>query len=251
MERLEEFITYKLANGAYFFTKQEALKTLGISPDQFRHQAYRLSIKKVLMRLIGGFYMIIPAEYYHQGSLPPLWIIDQLMGYLDQPYYVGLLSAAALYGSTEQQPMTFQVITNKLTRAIDLERGLITFHTFSECKKSHVIKHKVPTGYVFISSKTQTMVDLIRYHQASGYMSNVAIVIKNIAAECNLDDFKEEIKGERTGPILQRLGYILALQGLSNFALVVEEELSKRSTRYVLLEPDSHSKSGKKYNDGS
>ena len=62
------------------------------------------------------FFMIIPAEYQKLGSLPPHWVIDSLMRYLKQDYYIGLLSAASFYGATEQQPMTFQVITDKFTK---------------------------------------------------------------------------------------------------------------------------------------
>ena len=45
-----------------------------------------------------GFYVIVPQEYALAGSPPPSWFIDELMAYLGQPYYVGLLSAAALHG---------------------------------------------------------------------------------------------------------------------------------------------------------
>ncbi len=42
--------------------------------------------------------------------------------------YIGLLSAASMYGATNQQPMSFQIITTKMRRSIALERGFIKFH---------------------------------------------------------------------------------------------------------------------------
>jgi hypothetical protein len=39
-----------------------------------------------------GFYVVVPPEYRAAGSLPASWFIDDLMRYLDQPYYVGLLA---------------------------------------------------------------------------------------------------------------------------------------------------------------
>ena len=97
--------------------------------------------------------MIISPEYYNFGSLPPHWIIDPLMKHFKQDYYL-LLSAASLYGTTEQQPMTFQVITDKQTKNISLERGGIEFHASKNCN----IAEKTittPTGYAKIQLKSK------------------------------------------------------------------------------------------------
>jgi hypothetical protein len=56
-----------------------------------------------------GFYVVVPPEYRAAGSPPASWFIDELMRYLDQPYYVGLLSAAAIHSASRQQSMVFQV----------------------------------------------------------------------------------------------------------------------------------------------
>ncbi|MGH7573003.1 MAG: type IV toxin-antitoxin system AbiEi family antitoxin domain-containing protein [Gemmatimonadota bacterium] len=58
----------------------------------------------------------------------PSWLIDDLMRFLEQPYYVGLLSAAAIHGAGYQQPMVFQVITDQPTREIRIGRQRIEFH---------------------------------------------------------------------------------------------------------------------------
>src|SRR3990167_2841567 len=112
MKSLHDYILTLLARGQFFFSRQEAISVLGLDQNKFRHQAYRLSKKKVIKRLLGDFFMIISPEYYHLGSLPPNWIVAPLMEHLEREYYIGLLSAAAFYGATEQQPMALQVITN-------------------------------------------------------------------------------------------------------------------------------------------
>lgn len=127
-EILKNHILILLTRGKHFFSKQEVISQLGLSQNQFRLQAYRLAQKKAIKKLTHDFFIIIPAEHYNFGSLPPHWIVDPLMKHLGQDYYIGLLSAASLYGTTEQQPMTFQVITNKQTKNIKLERGGIEFH---------------------------------------------------------------------------------------------------------------------------
>ena len=55
--------------------------------------------------------MIITPEYAQSGMLPATLFIDDLMKSLNRKYYIGLHSAAALYGAAHQQPMEFFVIT--------------------------------------------------------------------------------------------------------------------------------------------
>ena len=72
----------------------------------------RLSQRGRVVPIYKGFYLIVPAEYAAMEILPPIIFIDYLMEFLSKPYYVGLLSAAALYGAAHQQPQEFFVITN-------------------------------------------------------------------------------------------------------------------------------------------
>jgi predicted transcriptional regulator of viral defense system len=246
MKSLEDYIKNLLSFGKYFFAKEDALSDLGIDKNQLRFQAYRLSKKGVLKRLTNNFFMIVSPEYFHLGSLPPQWIIDALMKHLDQDYYIGLLSAASLYGATEQQPMAFQVITTKTTKNINLERVSIEFHVFKGCPLASKSTITVPTGYAIISTREQAIVDLVRFYEISGYLSNVTLVIKNLAEEVDPLVFASVIKNEKTKPVLQRLGYILELLDFKMLANTVEKALSTRRKDYVLLKPDFHKKNGRK-----
>lgn len=58
-----------------------------------------------------GFYVIIPTQYQLKGIVPPSYYINELMEYLGKPCYVGLLSAAALYGASHQRVKVIQIIT--------------------------------------------------------------------------------------------------------------------------------------------
>jgi predicted transcriptional regulator of viral defense system len=227
-----------MADGKYFFSKDEALLALGLSSSQFRYQAYRLKAKKAIRSLTQDSYMIIPAEYHNLGGVPPHWIIDSLMKHLTQDYYIGLLSAASMYGATHQQPMSFQVITNRTRRPIELERGMIEFYQFKECSFS--IKEAVssPTGYAQVSSKEQTLFDLVRFNQSCGYLSNVGSVIKDIVRYCNDDAFVEALSNEKNSSVIQRLGYLFEYIGSENFAGLVQKELSIRKIQFIQLRPD-------------
>lgn len=246
MKTLKEHIIDLLSQGKYFFSKHDTMLELAIDQSQFRFQMYRLSKKGLIKKLDNNFFMIIPAEYQQLGTLPPHWIVDAFMKHLDQAYYIGLLSAASLYGATEQQPMVFQVITDKTTKKIELGRSEIEFYSFKECASCAKVQLTVPTGYVNISTKEQTIVDLVRFYKVSGYLSNVALVIKSLSQECDPLLLAAVIKQEKNKTVLQRLGYILEFIGQAGLAMVIEKKLSKRKTEYIPLRPDCDNKEGEK-----
>ena len=249
MKTLKEYIKTLMSQGKHFFSRHDAMAELGLNAIQFQYQAYRLSQKREIRKLIKDFFMIIPSEYYSLGSLPPHWIVDALMRHLDQEYYIGLLSAASLYGATEQQPMVFQVITTHPVRTIKLPRTSIEFHVSNQCISALKTTISAPTGYVKISRKEQTIIDLIRYYDSSGYLSNVASVIKILAQEIDTDLFKQAIEREKITRVLQRAGYILEFLKFSDLALIVQQELSKRHIEYILLSPNIHRRAHYKKND--
>ncbi|MBI5346739.1 MAG: type IV toxin-antitoxin system AbiEi family antitoxin [Chlamydiae bacterium] len=248
MKTIRDYILYLMSNGKNFFSKKEALSTLDLNQNQFYLQVRRLYEKKAIKNLVHGFYMIIPPEYRHLGSLPPHWIVDPLMKYLNYDYYIGLLSAASLYGATHQQPMTFQVVTDKQMRPIKLGRVRIEFHCYKDCSLAVKEKITLPTGYANISTKEQTLVDLVRFHSVCGYLSNVAIIIRDLGETCTPEALTQVIKSEKMKSVLQRLGYILELVGFPDLAKVVEHELTKRRVYETLLKPDFYIKKGKRVN---
>ena len=248
MRYLQDYIKSQLADGNLFFTKKAAISTLRINENQFRCQVYRLSQKRILENLGHALYMIISPQFSHLGSLPPQWIIGPYMGHLRQDYYVGLLTAASLYGATQQQPMRFQVITNKVTRRINLPRGGIDFHVSTNMGKAKTQELNAYTGSFKISTREQTIVDLVRFYKVSGHLSNVASVIKELAKDVSAVELEKVIKQEKNIASLQRLGYILSLLKFPKLAKAVEEELAKRKTQYICLYPNLKSKAGKKIN---
>ena len=82
------------SKGFYFFTRKGANDTLDVSEVALKQAATRLIKKNRIVRILGGFYIIVPLEYLSTGMLPAEWFISDLMKYVEQPFYVGLLSAA-------------------------------------------------------------------------------------------------------------------------------------------------------------
>ena len=77
-----------------------------------RSKLSRLTQKGKITSIHKGYYLIITPQYISRGILPPPLFIDGLMKFLERPYYVGLLNAAAFYGAAHQQPQEFFVFTN-------------------------------------------------------------------------------------------------------------------------------------------
>lgn len=121
---LEGWVDSLQSLGRYTFLRSEALAENGPSAEAVNKALQRLERRGRLAKIKKYFYVIIPLEYSKSGGLPPSWYIDDLMKALKQPYYVGLLSAAALHGASHQQPQEFQVFSDRFIRS--LHRGCDT-----------------------------------------------------------------------------------------------------------------------------
>ncbi|HAK94450.1 MAG TPA: hypothetical protein DCM87_05480, partial [Planctomycetes bacterium] len=101
------------SEGRYTFARQEAQVKTGRGFVAAQSALRRLKRQGRIVSPKRGFYVVVPPEYRAAGSPPASWFIDDLMRHIGQPYYVGLLSAAAIHGAAHQQPMVFQVVTGK------------------------------------------------------------------------------------------------------------------------------------------
>jgi predicted transcriptional regulator of viral defense system len=151
--------------------RPEVLEKLQLSDNAFRKAAHRLITQIKLNRIRGDFYTVIPLEYRATGSLPATWFIDALMKYLNQNYYVALLTAAGLHEASHQQPMVFQVITNKPTRSITVGQVRIQFFYKKNIVPQSYQPIKTASGTMNVSIPEITAVDLVRYMTAAGQIS--------------------------------------------------------------------------------
>lgn len=237
---LNEYISSLQIKGRYLFTRDEALTALRVTSNAFKLAALRLIKKKNLVRLKHEFYLIVPTEYQEVGAPPTAWFIDYLMQFNQQPYYVGLLSAAALHGAAHQQPQVFQVMTNKPLRPIQAGRGRIEFFTKKEIIQTNYQSVKTPTGYMNVSIPEITAFDLVRYAKSVGHLNLVATV---------LTELQEKFDGARLSAVLesgnleatnvQRLGYLLELIGADKKILaLLKQWIKKHRPKAVPLRSD-------------
>lgn len=196
--------------GKYVFSLEQVKADFPDVSDQALSLALtRLSNKGRILSVYKGFYLVVPPEYASRGLLPPMLFIDSLMKFIDKPYYVGLLSAAALHEAAHQQPQEFFVVTDSKQKAT-LKKGLkINYITKKYIPEDLLEKRKTESGYVNVSNPELTAADIVYYDNRIGGINRAVSVLNELAEAMKPERFTEELINTLTIPTIQRLGYLL------------------------------------------
>lgn len=207
---LDSYINEQRANGKYSFTTDGLHCQLEVSENALKKSLQRLKSQGEVVIVRKGFYAIVPPEYRAKGIIPTSFYINDLMKFLNRDYYVGLLNAAALYGAAHQQPQSYSIITEGIAlRAITNDKVNITFYIKKSWNKKEVVKKKVDTGYINISSPEMTTLDLVNYDKEVGGFNRVATVIEELRENIQVESLVETAKRYEEVAVVQRLGYLL------------------------------------------
>ncbi|HSS75295.1 MAG TPA: type IV toxin-antitoxin system AbiEi family antitoxin, partial [Thermoanaerobaculia bacterium] len=156
-----QYIDHLASVGRYHFTTTEAAEALGISQVAVRAALRRLMRKGEIAVPFRGFHVIVPPEYRRLGCLPGEQLIDQLMGHLGDPYYIGLLSAAEYHGAAHHRPQQLQVVTEKNRPALSCGQVQIAFIARSNTREIPIRLLNTPRGTLRISTPEATAFDLV------------------------------------------------------------------------------------------
>jgi predicted transcriptional regulator of viral defense system len=229
-----EWVDSLQAAGRYTFTRHDLRALSGRSTIAIDAALRRLKRRGRLQCPRRGFFVIVPIEHRSAGCPPASWFVADLMRFLGQRYYVGILSAAALHGAAHQQPMAFQVVTERVTRPAFAGRVRIEFHKSRGMHRMPVIETTTETGTMRVASPELTAFDLVRYPAAAGYWNNVATVLAELAERMQPEALARCARLQ-AGPDVQRLGYVLESLGRRDLAGVLAARLGKGRFRPVLL----------------
>ena len=242
---LKNYIHSLSARGKSCFSEDEALKKTKLSKIALRSALRRLKKKQQIASPFRGFFIIIPPEYQSLQSLPPDQFIDDLMHYLNTPYYVGFLSAAQYYGAAHQKPQTFQVIASKARRPIKVGRVKIEFTIKSDAEQSSARQFNTSRGFVRVATQETIALDLVSFPQKAGGISAAFEILSDLAEHLNFENCMQEIPRLKKAPPLQRLGYFFDLLRMEKYAKLCENELKKYPyVKRVLLDPQESSMEG-------
>jgi len=172
----------------------------------------RLVSKGQVCSVWKNYYVVIPAEYALRGAVPPIEYIDNLMNYLGHKYYIGLLSAAALYGSSHQQPQSFMIISNSENIKSKVNHNVsLRFFIKSNISDDFIQRKNASYGEINISDPVMTALDLIMYENRIGGLERVASVIDGLVDELKINDSSSALWTLYPIPVIQRFGYIIEI----------------------------------------
>ncbi|MGH9343362.1 MAG: type IV toxin-antitoxin system AbiEi family antitoxin domain-containing protein [Terriglobia bacterium] len=223
---LSAYITGLLAAGRLVFSRGEAQAAMGTGRGAFLAAAQKLQKRGRLLNPRQSFYVIVPPQNLNFGSPPPASFIDDLMRHEKRPYYVGLLKAAEFHGSAHHAVMEFQVVTNKQMRALQTGRSKIAFYfkKYISAVAPGIEDHKTDTGKMKVSSVELTMLDLLRYPEASGGLDNVLTIFEELGPKLDVQKMLPLCDAfERS--VIQRAGYLLDRSGLTDKAEKLQDFL--------------------------
>jgi predicted transcriptional regulator of viral defense system len=154
-----------------------------------------------------------------------------------QPYYVALLSAAALYVAAHQQPQIFQVMTNKSLRSTKVGRTKIEFIVKKDIEKSIITKKQTETGFMNVATPETTAFDLVRYVDRVGSLNSIATILTELSEAIDSKKLVGVAQNEKLINV-QRLGYLLEKYGVKKITEPLLVWFAKQQVRFVPLRTD-------------
>ncbi len=231
---ISKYIEDLQARGQYWFSYQMLLKATDKSEKAIERSLSRLRERGSIASPRKGFYVILPPEYRAAGCLPATWFINDLMNFIDEQYYVGLLSAAELYGAGHHRPQELQVISHRAHRPLECGRVRIRFFAKRFIQNSPTTIHKVRTGYMRISTPEATALDLVRYSFELGGLESMAVVIAELSEIMKARELTKAAECFELS-VVQRLGFILDKVGRGPLCDPLSKWVLKKHPRLILL----------------
>jgi predicted transcriptional regulator of viral defense system len=169
-----------------------------------------LTVKKRIVSVYKGFYVIIPPQYAVKGIVAPTYYIDQLMQYIGKPYYISLLNAAELHGAAHQRSQRFSVMTIYPSSNVSKAKNNILDWVYrKDIPESFLQTKNSETGTVHFSNPELTAIDLIQYEKHIGGLSRAATVLAELTEETDFTKVSNELLDYTSVSAIQRLGFIL------------------------------------------
>ncbi len=155
-----------------------------------------------------GFYVIVPVQYQLKGVVPPAYYVDDLMDYVGKPYYVGLLSAAAMYGATHQRAMKTQVMTVMPRIKASGKNSFLDWNYRQEIPEAFIMKKNAEIGTLRYSGPELTVIDLVQFASHVGGYQRAATVLAELFDSLDMENVRR-LMPFTTVATIQRLGYLL------------------------------------------
>lgn len=242
-EYIDDYLLSIRSKGRFSFTFGELKNTFDSSEQAIRRKISRLKADNKIAIIRKDFYVVLPPEYTEKGSLPLYLYIDDLMEYLERDYYMGLYSAAALYGAAHQQPMEYQVIVQKPIRDFAVGDTRINFFFRKIWEQDSIEKKKSAAGYFNVSSPELTALDFMSFNGKIGGISRIITILEELIEEMKPPQMYKVASSYPQTSSLQRLGYLFdKVFRRDDLAKSIQRVLKGKTTQNIVLAISSSKK---------
>jgi len=197
------------SRGRASFTLADLCAATGLSHKAARDQIDHLENRAVRITPRKDFFVIVRPEQRAIGAPPASWWIDAYFRQAGRPYYIGLLSAAAEFGSQHQAVQEVQVVTDRPMRDLTIGRQRIKFFVKRGTAETPTTTPANAFAPVAVSTPAATSLDLLRYADRIGGISRAVEAINGMAKHLDRDDVVSAIKEVPETATLQRFGNLL------------------------------------------
>lgn len=208
-KRVSDLLDDFQRRGLYGFDRSKVETSLPVSSAAVGKALKRLAEKGRVKRIRKGFHAIVPVEYAAQGLPPSDWFLDDLMCSLELPYYIGLLSAAALHGAAHQQVQQLQLVVPRQERPLAVPGISIRFFLKQDFATTPLQSRKGHSGMLPVSTPEATAFDLVRYARHIGGLDAVLTVLAELTESIDSAILAEASASESETAQIQRLGWLL------------------------------------------
>jgi predicted transcriptional regulator of viral defense system len=241
---LAAFVDALQRQARYSFSRDEAAAAVTVSPATLTKGLQRLQNAGRIHRIRKGFYTIVPLEHADAGHIPTDWFIADLMRFLNIPYYVGALTAAAYHGAAHQQPQEFQVVTEGSRSPIRTGKLRIRFLRYEGISQVKTQPMKSFTGQFPVSSPEHTALDLVRFQKQIGGLDTVITVLVELGEKMSGPALLQAVRHEPVVAHAQRLGWLLARANCPTLAGALASWVDRRNPAVVPLNGSLRSRKG-------
>jgi hypothetical protein len=236
----QRFVESRQMRGQVTFTLAELQRDTGLSFTAARDQVRRLGKYVVRISPRQDFFLITRPDQFPMGAPPAFWWLDAYFKFLGQPYYVGLLTAAAQYGSAHQAVQVIQVLTNRPLR--ELKVGRIRVQFFVKKTVGDFPTIELPAAYAPLKMSTAetTSLDLLRYAHRIGGAGRAVHVIRDMLPKFSKKRLQNALATELEISNLQRLGFILEELKRPDLSELVRAKLPSKLNQVWLQHNNKH-----------
>jgi AbiEi antitoxin C-terminal domain len=225
---VERFLDQSQARGDFIISVDQLARTGQMTHLAVRRQLEHLSQRVQHLPGRPSAYLIVPPEHRARGAPPVAAWLDAYFRLRGQTYYVALLSAAALHGSSTQALQVTQVLTTKPTRPMDVGRLHVDFYVKAHLRQTPLSVLAGMPAPLAVSSPEATALDLIAFSHRIGGIRRATEVIADLKGVMSLVGLRTALRAETQTSVKQRLGYVLSILGLDRMAEEVRRSLPKR-----------------------